>query len=225
MTDNKSTPDSPTGDPELDALLAMGSPKPVAAPVPVANTETGAETVREPLVVPASEAAHVLTDRPVIAVPNVAVPEPVAAPAPVLTPPKPARPAPAITADQQRIRDLEHQLAISETSKLENAVDSEVVAEGENKILIHFLIDGFTTAGRVWYRGQELEFDIPGPAFEDTKDTNGYSWLAMDDAAQMARYGKVYFRRGPWPGSDYDESEAAAAERARRRSVPLPAAR
>jgi hypothetical protein len=84
-------------------------------------------------------------------------------------------------------------------------------------ILIHILEDGFTAAGQVWYRGQEIEYIVGEQAFEDTKDRHGRSWLACDDATQMQRWGRVMFRRGPWPGASYDDPRAAAAELARGR--------
>jgi hypothetical protein len=135
--------------------------------------------------------------------------------------PRPAKPAPVETPEQARIRELEHQLALQRTKEFEAAPDQEIVASGETKLTIHFLIDGFTACGRVWMRGQELEFDIPGLPFEDTKDRNGETWLAFDDAAQMEHYGKVYFRRGPWPGSGYEDPAAGAAAHARRRAAPV----
>lgn len=208
--------DSPTGDVDLDALLALGTdPVPVkaAAPDPIVATPPIASAPVATATATATEAEA----EPVVAAPAGGI----------VTPPKPARPTPAVTEDQLRIRELEHQLAIQETAKLEKAVDGEAVAVGDHKILIHFLEDGFTCSGRVWYKGQELEFDVPGLAYTDTLNTLGVSWLDMagDDAAQMAHYGKVWFRVGPWPGNDWDDSEAAAKERARRRAVPLPAAR
>lgn len=84
-------------------------------------------------------------------------------------------------------------------------------------ILIHVLTDGFTAAGQVWYRGQEIEYVVGEQAFEDTKDRKGDSWLMCDDASQMRRWGQVMFGRGPWPGSDYEDPRAAAAERSRGR--------
>lgn len=91
--------------------------------------------------------------------------------------------------------------------------------EGE-RVLVHFTEDGLTANGRTWYRGQELEFIVGEPEYEDTKDRYGKSWLEMDDAAQMKRFGRVMFRPGPWPGESYDSESAAEAERQRGRKPP-----
>lgn len=84
-------------------------------------------------------------------------------------------------------------------------------------LLIHVLEDGFTANGQVWYRGQEIEYVVGKQPYEDTKDRNGKTWLEWDDAEQMRRWGKVNFRRGPWPGSVYEDPRAAAAELTRSR--------
>lgn len=87
-------------------------------------------------------------------------------------------------------------------------------------IIVHILEDGFTAAGRVWYRGQELEYTVGEQSFEDTKDRLGVSWLLYDDSDQMRHWGRVMFRRGPWPGLEYEDSRAASAERTRGRRPP-----
>lgn len=118
------------------------------------------------------------------------------------------QPAPEaeLTPEQQRIKELEHQLALlvgRKDAPPEGFEDPP--AEGDtDTILIYFETDGFTALGKMWYRGQELEF-VPGSqAYEDTKDTRGFSWLNMDPAYQLRRFGKVFFRHGPWPGETYD---------------------
>lgn len=108
-----------------------------------------------------------------------------------------------LTDDQRRIRDLEHQLA-RERGVKDPDVDLVVPEQpgSPDNILIHFLEDGLTALGQVWYRGQELEFEPGGAAYEDTRDRNGFSWLDLrgDEFAQVERWGKVMFRAGPWPG-------------------------
>jgi hypothetical protein len=239
MSENESL----TGDPELDALLSIPGKKavdPTPAPTTATAATTTAATVSEPPAPTSSESRSggessepaVEASTPTPAEPDVEVagnagmpgePAAVVAPEPVFEPepPRPARPKPVETPEQARIRELEHQLAIKRTQEYENTPEQEVIASGEEKILIHFLIDGFTACGRVWMRGQELEFDVGGLPYEDTKDRNGESWLDLDDAAQMIRYGKVYFRRGPWPGAEWEDPDAAAKEQARRRSAPV----
>lgn len=137
----------------------------------------------------------------------------------------PPTPTAALTAEQKKIRELENQLAIANANKFDSAQDEFVVATSDNKLLIHVLEDGLTFNGQVWYRGQEIEFDLPGGGgdtqpFEDTKDRHGKTWLALDEAAQMRRWGKVRFRRGPWPGVRHVDPAAEEAERQRRRAAP-----
>lgn len=117
-----------------------------------------------------------------------------------------------LTEDQQRIRILEDQLARERGGKdpeLELVVPTQPGAV--DNIVIHILEDGLTALGQVWYRGQELEFEPGSPAFEDTRDRNGRSWLDLrgDDFGQVERWGKVMFRPGPWPGKSLT---AAAAQ-------------
>lgn len=165
------------------------------------------------------------------------------------------RPVPEsdLTPDQKRIRQLEDALA-KERGRKDPEPELEVPQRpgDTGNIVIHFLEDGFTALGHVWYRGQELEFAPDGAALQDTRDRTGRSWVDLrdDEFAQAERWGKVMFRTGPWPGRDYTaatgferlrplrdsavapvpptEAElvaAAKAERNRRRAVPrLPAA-
>lgn len=121
------------------------------------------------------------------------------------------RPTPEaeLSPDQKRIRELEDRLAKSEGKK---DPEQEWVepAEGEDgNILIHFLEDGFTALGQVFVRGQELEFTPGSPAYEDTKDRYGNSWLALrnDEFKQVDRWGKIMFRTGPWPGKTYADGQ------------------
>lgn len=161
-----------------------------------------------------------------------------------------SRPVPEtqLTPDQLRIRDLEDQLAKAQGNKdVEPTYEEPANPGSEENILIHFLEDGFTALGQVWFKGQEIEFTPGSQAYEDTKDRNGKTWLDLrnDEFAQVDRYGKIMFRSGPWPGKDYaaaagsfaklkalsgdgvvagpSEAElykAAEMERARRRAAP-----
>ncbi len=107
-----------------------------------------------------------------------------------------------------RIKELENLLALERGKK---DPEPEVVTARpgqEGNILLHFLEDGFTAWGQVWYRGQEVEIGRDSPAFRDTVDRRGFSWLSMlgDDFAQIERYGRVFFRPGPWPGKKYSDA-------------------
>ncbi len=126
-----------------------------------------------------------------------------------------------LTPDQRKIRQLEDQLAKVETRKFDASKEELEDFDGEDTILIHVLKDGFTALDRVWYRGQEIEFEKGGRAYEQTKDRNGLSWLTFDDTEQMQRWGDVSFRRGPWPGANWSETAASEAERKRARRAPV----
>lgn len=124
-------------------------------------------------------------------------------------------------------------------SKYGTASESEEekkVAPSEEKeyITIHFLEDGHTALGFVWYRGQELTFEVGSEAHKSTFDRNGNSWLDLADnpREQVLRYGGQKFARGPWPFLPWgvavdaddqtkkDAEEAAKAE-ARRNKIAV----
>lgn len=131
------------------------------------------------------------------------------------------------TADTELVRRLEAELAAAR-ARLEgkNAdVSAWPVAETPkfkdgDTVLIHVREDGFTANGRVWYRGQELEFTVGAQNWRDTLDRNGQSWLQLNEADQLRRYGKVMFGHGPWPGASWDNDRAASAEQRRGRQAP-----
>jgi hypothetical protein len=166
----------------------------------------------------------------------------------VVLPPAPPKPERELTAEQRRIRELEDQLAKVLGSK-EPDIELEAPKQPGNRenILIHILEDGFTALGHVWFRGQEIEFEPGSPAYNDTVDRTGWSWLALrdDEFGQVERWGKIMFRSGPWPGKSYTDAAgvpydqvrdkngnllpppgedelaaAAAAERKRNRAAP-----
>ncbi len=162
-----------------------------------------------------------------------------------------ATPAPApdaeLTPEQMEIKRLRDRLAQSEGRK-DIEPEVEDVTPNDENIVIHFLEDGLTALGKVWYRGDELEFAPGSQAYKDTCDRNGRSWLELrnNEFAQVDRWGKIMFRNGPWPGKTYadgtfeamrsdrdpnvsikpptaDEIAAAEKARARRAAPKLPA--
>lgn len=128
------------------------------------------------------------------------------------------RPVPEseLTPEQQRIRDLENQLA-QERGRKDPEVEFDPPAKpgAADNILIHFLEDGITALGHIWRRGQELEFEPGSAAYRDTCDRFGRTWLELvdDEFGQVERWGKVMFRRGPWPGKDLRAAATAQFER------------
>lgn len=125
-----------------------------------------------------------------------------------------------LSPQQREIRVLDDAVAKKRATDLDSAPEQFEAADGDS-ILIHFIEDGFTTQGRIWYRGQEVEFALDGAAYEQTKNRYGQSWLDLSEDDQLDMYGKIYFRRGPWRGKTYDEEQAAAAERKRNRAAPV----
>jgi hypothetical protein len=61
--------------------------------------------------------------------------------------------------------------------------------------LIHFVEDGFTLGGRVYYRGEQYV------AAHDAE------WAHLSGTEQVIRYGKRFYRPGPWDGDGYDLSD------------------
>lgn len=122
------------------------------------------------------------------------------------TPPAPPPPTEEPTPDQLRIKELEHRLALAEgrTDAEPGTVPIQDPGATEN-IVIHFVEDGFTALGHVWYRGQVIEFEPGSQAYEDTRDRNGKSWLDLrdDDEGQYDHWDKIMFRSGPWRGRRY----------------------
>ena len=141
-----------------------------------------------------------------------------------------ARPSagPVTTADTELVHRLQAELAAAVARLEGQEADVSTWSAGSpppapadgDQILIHVREDGFTANGRVWYRGQELEFTVGAPNWKATCDRSGQSWLLLDDAAQIRRWGQVMFGHGPWPGLPFDNTRAAEAERRRGREAP-----
>lgn len=102
-----------------------------------------------------------------------------------------------LTEEQKQIRELEDRLAKKKSQSLSQSF--EQASSGE-VVHINFVKDGFTAGGSVWYRGQEVVYDLHGEAYALTKDRLGNSWvdLAGDTAAQYDKFGDEYFRPGPF---------------------------
>jgi hypothetical protein len=166
------------------------------------------------------------------------------APAPARADLDAARPKPAgqLTEQERTERDRQHAEALAAARQFEAQQPVYVPPEGET-VLIHFIEDGLTFAGQVWYRGQEIELGPSHPRWEQAR-----GWILLDRNGQIERYGKQYFAPGPWPGrrsyldgaDGYEQlstedkkgrfagpgeealRQADAAERRRGRAVPAP---
>lgn len=146
-------------------------------------------------------------------------------------------PTSQLSEEERALRDLEDKVARRRAAIVENAAQVYDTTDGSDTILLHFLEDGFTIAGNIWYRGQEIEFVKGSPAYEQQKDKNGDSWLDLlhDPAGQYRRWGRQMFAPGPWPGASWEEAgtfltdpeeiaaakAGAEAERRRNRRAPM----
>jgi hypothetical protein len=103
------------------------------------------------------------------------------------------KPEADLTPEEKQRRQQEHAAAIAAGQK--DPPLRYVPSQDPRKVLIHIVEDGFTWAGQVWMRGQELEIGPDHPRWADAQ-----RWINMSDFEQMDRYGKIRFRKGPWPG-------------------------
>jgi len=114
-----------------------------------------------------------------------------------------------LTPEEQVRKAQEHKLA------LEMGQQSPVMAyapghapPGAQVTLIHFLIDGCSAFGNVWYRGQEIELWPGHPRWREAQP-----WITLDAAGQYARWGRQVFGYGPWPGARSYTAGAGRFER------------
>ncbi len=116
--------------------------------------------------------------------------------APVTVDLEAARPKPAseLSAAERAERDRQHAEALAAARQFENAPAVFVPSEGE-AVLVHFIEDGLTAFGQVWYRGQEIEIGPGHPRWEEAR-----AWVLLDRTGQISRWGKQFFAPGPWPG-------------------------
>lgn len=96
-------------------------------------------------------------------------------------------------------------------------------------LTVHFIEDGFTALGKVWYRGEELTI-VPGTKeYDEAPRRFGKVFAEMDEFEQEEVWGRRIFRSGPWRGKrlteiedpDMTENERAALERAEQKRASL----
>lgn len=118
------------------------------------------------------------------------------APAPEKVDLNEARPKPVgmLSPEERAERDRQHAEAMAAARAFENAPPVYQRTEGE-AVLVHFIEDGLTAFGQVWFRGQEIEIGPGHPRWEQAR-----GWILLDRNGQIERYGKQYFAPGPWPG-------------------------
>lgn len=104
------------------------------------------------------------------------------------------KPAAELTAEELAAREQQHQAALAAAAQFEQQQPAYRPTEGE-AVLIHFVADGLTVFGQVWYRGQELEIGPDHPRWSEA-----VNWITLDRFAQIERWGEQKFDFGPWPG-------------------------
>jgi hypothetical protein len=119
---------------------------------------------------------------------------PVGLPVPVRGPAERPRPAAMLTPEERAAREREHAEAVAAAARFEQAPARYVPSDGE-AILIHFIADGLTAFGQVWYRGQELQIGPDHPRWAEA-----LGWITLDRFGQVERWGEQKFDFGPWPG-------------------------
>lgn len=107
------------------------------------------------------------------------------------------RGASQLSPDERIARDRQHTEALANIARAEAAIQPLAAQPDPSprKIRIHFVDDGLTWAGQVWQRGQEIEIGPEHPRWE-----SALTWITLTKEQQVARYGRVMFDTGPWPG-------------------------
>lgn len=141
-----------------------------------------------------------------------------------LAEPDPEPEIPELTPEQIRIAELEALLAEKQERIATNSAVQYGAQDGGERILIHFLEDGFMAFGNIWYRGQEVEVSVNSREYAATV-RNGQSWIDLRDdfAGQVERYGSHKFASGPFrprKGEVFND-DVAAEDRRRGRRVPV----
>jgi hypothetical protein len=117
-----------------------------------------------------------------------------------------ARPKPQaeLTPAERAQRERQHAEAVAAAARFDRSQQSYVPTEGE-AVLIHFIADGLTAFGQVWYRGQELEIGPGHPRWIEARQ-----WITLTRWQQIERWGEQKFDFGPWPGRrSYAEAQGS----------------
>lgn len=97
----------------------------------------------------------------------------------------------------------------------------------EGAVTIHFVEDGFTVLGKVWYRGEELTIEPNTAQWKESPVYRGKIFAQLDEFEQEEIWGRRIFRLGPWRGkrlteiSDPELTEADRAALARAEQIRL----
>lgn len=87
-----------------------------------------------------------------------------------------------------------------------NALGVAPLRKGATDVVqVHFVEDGITAFGQIWYRGQEVAVERGSEDWKRTVDPGtGESWLDLDEDGQVAKWDRRMFRTGKWAGKGYD---------------------
>lgn len=107
---------------------------------------------------------------------------------------EPPKPAAELTPAEKAARELEHQQALAANAALASADPGDFQPSQGQRLVIHFVDDGFTALGHIWLRGQQIEIGPDHPRWQDAR-----AWITLTTDEQIARYGKQYFASGPVP--------------------------
>lgn len=117
-------------------------------------------------------------------------------------------------AEEQRRKDELSRSASSDKPVTGFQISGNPQAEGS--VTIHFVDDGFTVLGKVWYRGEELTI-VPGTKqWDQSPEYKGKIFAVLDEFEQEEIWGRRFFRLGPWRGkrlTEIDDPELTEAER------------
>jgi hypothetical protein len=112
----------------------------------------------------------------------------------------PPKPEGLLTAEERAERERQHLEAIRLGAM--NPPVQYVPPTGQRPtVVIHFLSNGFSFAGVVWMRGQEIELEEGTPRWAEAQ-----AWINKNDFEQIDAYGRIIFRHGPWPGRRYSDA-------------------
>lgn len=109
--------------------------------------------------------------------------------------------------------DERRQLEVPGTEPGSASAGSRGVEDDTELITVHFIEDGFTALGCVWYRGMELTLRRGSLGYLATIDRNGTSSLDMSEGEQQRRHGKVFYRPGPWRGEPWPKEQRSSFQR------------
>lgn len=98
--------------------------------------------------------------------------------------------------EQQQAEKAKYSAEATPVSGLDITADPKA----DGALTVHFVDDGLTLLGKIWYRGEELTI-APGTDQWEL----AHSVLSLDEFQQEDRWGRRMFRPGPWRGKSLTE--------------------